>query len=42
MIESFLTVAQQVLMLFMLIAVGFLLGKLKLLNAQGSLCMRTS
>lgn len=39
MIESFLTVGQQVLMLFMLIAVGFLLGKLKLLNAQGSLCM---
>ena len=39
MIESFLTVAQQVLMLFLLIGVGFLLGKLKLLNAQGSLCM---
>ena len=39
MIESFLTVGQQVLMLFMLIGVGFLLGKLKLLNAQGSLCM---
>ena len=39
MIESFLTVSQQVLMLFMLMGVGFLLGKLKLLNAQGSLCM---
>ena len=39
MIESFLTVAQQVLMLFLLIGVGFVLGKLKLLNAQGSLCM---
>ena len=39
MIESFLTVGQQVLMLFMLMGVGFLLGKLKLLNAQGSLCM---
>ena len=39
MIESFLTVAQQVLMLFILMGVGFLLGKLKLLNAQGSLCM---
>ena len=39
MIESFLTVSQQVLMLFTLMAVGFLLGKLKLLNAQGSLCM---
>ena len=39
MIDSFLTVGQQVLMLFMLIGVGFLLGKLKLLNAQGSLCM---
>ncbi len=39
MIESFLTVAQQVLMLFTLMGVGFLLGKLKLLNAQGSLCM---
>lgn len=39
MIESFLTVSQQVLMLFILIGVGFLLGKLKLLNAQGSLCM---
>ena len=39
MIDSFLTVAQQVLMLFLLIGVGFVLGKLKLLNAQGSLCM---
>ena len=39
MIDSFLTVSQQVLMLFLLIGVGFLLGKLKLLNAQGSLCM---
>ena len=39
MIESFLTVVQQVLMLFALIGVGFLMGKLKLLNAQGSLCM---
>jgi predicted permease len=39
MIESFLTVSQQVLMLFTLMGVGFLLGKLKLLNAQGSLCM---
>ena len=39
MIESFLTVSQQVLMLFILMGVGFLLGKLKLLNAQGSLCM---
>ena len=39
MIDSFLTVSQQVLMLFMLIGVGFLLGKLKLTNAQGSLCM---
>ena len=39
MIESFLTVSQQVLMLFMLIGVGFLLGKLKLTTAAGSLCM---
>lgn len=39
MIESFLTVSQQVLLLFILMGVGFLLGKLKLLNAQGSLCM---
>lgn len=39
MIESFLTVAQQVLMLFMLVGVGFLLGKLKLLNTQGTLCL---
>ena len=39
MIQSFLTVSQQVLMLFMLIGVGFLLGKLKLINTQGSLCM---
>ena len=39
MIESFLTVSQQVLMLFALMGVGFLLGKLKLVNAQGSLCM---
>ena len=34
MIESFLTVAQQVLMLFMLVAVGFILGRLKLLSTQ--------
>ena len=39
MIDSFLTTAQQVLMLFMLIGVGFLMGKLKLLNTQGSLCL---
>lgn len=39
MIESFLTVSQQVLMLFMLIAAGFLLGKLKLITVQGSLCL---
>ena len=39
MIESFFTVAQQVLMLFILIGVGFLLGKLKLLTSQGSLAM---
>ena len=39
MIDSFLTVAQQVLMLFMLIGVGFLLGKIKLLDNQGSLCL---
>ena len=39
MIDSFLTVSQQVLMLFMLIGVGFLLGKLKLITTEGSLCM---
>ena len=39
MIESFLTVGQQVLMLFILIAVGFVLGKCKLLNNAGSLCL---
>jgi len=39
MIDSFLTVAQQVLMLFMLVAIGFILGKLKLLSTQGALSM---
>ena len=39
MIDSFLAVSHQVLMLFILMAIGFLLGKLKLMNAQGSLCM---
>lgn len=39
MIESFLTVAQQVLMLFMLVAVGFVLGKMKMLSGQGALSM---
>ena len=39
MIDSFLTVAQQVLMLFILVAVGFLLGKIKLLDDRSSLGM---
>ena len=36
MIESFLTVAQQVLVLFILIAVGFLCGKKGILNDLSS------
>lgn len=34
MIQNFLTVGEQVLILFVLIAIGFLCGKIKLLNAQ--------
>lgn len=36
MISSFLTIGQQVLILFILIAVGFFLGKLRLMDAQFS------
>ena len=37
MIGSFLTVGQQVLILFALMAVGFVLGKAKLMDDRGSL-----
>ena len=39
MIGSFLTVGQQVLILFALMAVGFVLGKVKLMGDKGSLAM---
>lgn len=39
MIGSFLTVGQQVLILFALMAVGFVLGKTKLMDDRGSLAM---
>lgn len=39
MIASFLTVAQQVLILFALMAVGFVLGRLRLMDDRGSLAM---
>lgn len=39
MIHSFLTVGQQVLVLFALMAVGFVLGKVHLLEDRGSLAM---
>ena len=39
MIHSFLTVAQQVLILFALMAVGFVLGKVRLMDERGSLAM---
>ena len=39
MIHSFLTVGQQVLILFLLMAVGFALGKAKLMDDRGSLAL---
>ena len=39
MIGSFLMVGQQVLILFALMAVGFVLGKAKLMDDRGSLAM---
>lgn len=39
MLDSFLTVGQQVLILFALMAVGFILGKAKLMDDKGSLAM---
>ena len=39
MIGSFLTVGEQVLILFALMAVGFALGKAKLMGDKGSLAM---
>ena len=39
MIHSFLTVAQQVLILFVLMAVGFVLGRVRLMDDRGSLAM---
>ena len=39
MIHSFLTVGQQVLILFALMAVGYVLGKTKLMDDRGSLAM---
>lgn len=39
MIESFLTVGGQILTLYLLMAVGFALGKIRLINDTGSLCM---
>ncbi len=39
MLNSFLTVGEQVLILFVLIAIGFICGKTKLINEQGSKVM---
>ena len=39
MLNSFLTVSQQVLILFILIAVGYVCGKTKLINETGSKVM---
>lgn len=39
MLENILTVGQQVIILFILIAIGFLCGKTKLITEQGSKCL---
>ena len=39
MLNSFLTVSQQVLILFVLIAIGYVCGKTKLINETGSKAM---
>ena len=39
MAESFLLVAQQVLMLYLIMAVGFVLGKARLIDDRGSVAM---
>ena len=39
MIESFLTVGRQIITLYLLMAVGFVLGKVKLIDDRGSLTM---
>ncbi len=41
MIESFLTVGQQVLILFILVGVGYILGRAKLVDEKGSRAMST-
>ena len=39
MIGSFLTVGRQIITLYLLMAVGYALGKVKLIDDRGSLCM---
>ena len=39
MIESFLTVGRQIITLYLLMAVGFVLGKVRLIDDRGSLTM---
>ena len=39
MIGSFLTVGRQIITLYLLLAVGYALGKVKLIDDRGSLCM---
>lgn len=39
MLQNFLTVGQQVLIIFILIAVGFICGKTKLIKGEGAACL---
>ena len=39
MIESFLTVGRQIITLYLLMAAGYVLGKVKLIDDRGSLCI---
>ena len=41
MIESFLTVGRQIITLYLLMAVGYVLGKLKLIDDHGAASMST-
>ena len=39
MMESFLTVGRQIITLYLLMAAGYVLGKVKLIDDRGSLTM---
>ena len=41
MLQSFLTVGQQIITLYLLMVVGFVLGKAKLLDDRGSVALST-